>query len=64
MFNHQSHDISVDELVVYFLNVSDPYSMAAPKALETIGKTLHAQYERWQPRVSTVIFFYYLISIG
>ncbi|XP_020242344.1 regulatory-associated protein of TOR 2 isoform X2 [Asparagus officinalis] len=28
----------------------DPYSMAAPKALETIGKTLHAQYERWQPR--------------
>ncbi|ONK77089.1 uncharacterized protein A4U43_C02F2990 [Asparagus officinalis] len=28
----------------------DPYSMAASKALETIGKTLHAQYERWQPR--------------
>lgn len=28
----------------------DPYSMAAPKALETIGKTLHSQYERWQPR--------------
>uniref|UniRef100_A0A1D1Z5U7 Regulatory-associated protein of TOR 1 n=2 Tax=Anthurium amnicola TaxID=1678845 RepID=A0A1D1Z5U7_9ARAE len=28
----------------------DPFSMAAPKALETIGKTLHAQYERWQPR--------------
>ncbi|XP_068667968.1 regulatory-associated protein of TOR 2-like isoform X2 [Aristolochia californica] len=28
----------------------DPFSMAAPKALETIGKTLHAQYERWQPK--------------
>ncbi|KAK6943403.1 Raptor, N-terminal CASPase-like domain [Dillenia turbinata] len=28
----------------------DPFSMAAPKALETIGKTLHSQYERWQPR--------------
>ncbi|KAL6002962.1 Regulatory-associated protein of TOR 2 [Asimina triloba] len=28
----------------------DPFSMAAPKALETIGKTLLAQYERWQPR--------------
>ncbi|CAL9769463.1 unnamed protein product [Musa acuminata subsp. burmannicoides] len=28
----------------------DPHSMAAPKALETIGKALHAQYERWQPR--------------
>ncbi|CAD5170829.1 unnamed protein product [Musa acuminata subsp. malaccensis] len=28
----------------------DPYSMAAPKALETIGKALQVQYERWQPR--------------
>ncbi|XP_008792190.2 regulatory-associated protein of TOR 1 [Phoenix dactylifera] len=28
----------------------DPFSMAPPKALETIGKALHAQYERWQPR--------------
>ncbi|XP_008799843.2 regulatory-associated protein of TOR 1-like isoform X2 [Phoenix dactylifera] len=28
----------------------DPSSMAAPKALETIGKALHAQYERWLPR--------------
>ncbi|XP_068634561.1 regulatory-associated protein of TOR 1-like isoform X2 [Aristolochia californica] len=28
----------------------DPSSMAAPKALETIGKSLHAQYERWQPK--------------
>ncbi|KAB8098841.1 hypothetical protein EE612_028520 [Oryza sativa] len=28
----------------------DPFSMAAPKALETIGKTLHSQYERWQPK--------------
>lgn len=28
----------------------DPLSMTAPKALDTIGKSLHAQYERWQPR--------------
>lgn len=28
----------------------DPFSMAAPKALDAIGKTLHAQYERWQPK--------------
>ncbi|CAM8961889.1 unnamed protein product [Rhodiola kirilowii] len=28
----------------------DPFSMVAPKALETIGKTLSSQYERWQPR--------------
>ncbi|KAH7672543.1 Regulatory associated protein of TOR protein [Dioscorea alata] len=28
----------------------DPFTMAAPKALETIGKALHTQYERWQPR--------------
>ncbi|KAF3776242.1 Regulatory-associated protein of TOR 1 [Nymphaea thermarum] len=28
----------------------DPFSMAAPKALESIGKALHNQYERWQPR--------------
>ncbi|XP_010264478.1 PREDICTED: regulatory-associated protein of TOR 1-like isoform X2 [Nelumbo nucifera] len=28
----------------------DPFSMAAPKALEAIGKALHSQYERWQPR--------------
>ncbi|KAL5204746.1 hypothetical protein ABZP36_009617 [Zizania latifolia] len=28
----------------------DPFSMAPPKALETIGKTLHSQYERWQPK--------------
>nr|CAB3490706.1 unnamed protein product [Digitaria exilis] len=29
---------------------SDPFSMAPPKALENIGKTLHTQYERWQPK--------------
>uniref|UniRef100_A0A0E0BYN2 Raptor N-terminal CASPase-like domain-containing protein n=1 Tax=Oryza meridionalis TaxID=40149 RepID=A0A0E0BYN2_9ORYZ len=29
---------------------ADPFSMAPPKALETIGKTLHSQYERWQPK--------------
>nr|5WBI_A Chain A, Regulatory-associated protein of TOR 1 [Arabidopsis thaliana]5WBJ_A Chain A, Regulatory-associated protein of TOR 1 [Arabidopsis thaliana]5WBK_A Chain A, Regulatory-associated protein of TOR 1 [Arabidopsis thaliana]5WBL_A Chain A, Regulatory-associated protein of TOR 1 [Arabidopsis thaliana] len=28
----------------------DPFSMAPPKALETIGKNLSTQYERWQPR--------------
>ncbi|KAM1038344.1 hypothetical protein ACFX13_033774 [Malus domestica] len=28
----------------------DPFSMAPQKALETIGKTLSQQYERWQPR--------------
>lgn len=28
----------------------DPFSMAPPKALETIGKTLHSQYDRWQPK--------------
>ncbi|KAF8706341.1 hypothetical protein HU200_030603 [Digitaria exilis] len=28
----------------------DPFSMAPPKALENIGKTLHTQYERWQPK--------------
>lgn len=28
----------------------DPFSMAPQKALETIGKTLSYQYERWQPR--------------
>ncbi|KAF3327412.1 regulatory-associated protein of TOR 2-like isoform X1 [Carex littledalei] len=28
----------------------DPFSMAPPKALESIGKALHNQYERWQPK--------------
>ncbi|XP_057971698.1 regulatory-associated protein of TOR 1 isoform X2 [Malania oleifera] len=28
----------------------DPFSMAAPKALETIGSTLNHQYEKWQPK--------------
>ncbi|VFQ79514.1 unnamed protein product [Cuscuta campestris] len=28
----------------------DPFSMAAQKALETIGRTLNQQYERWQPK--------------
>ncbi|KAM6574076.1 regulatory-associated protein of TOR 1 isoform X1 [Cannabis sativa] len=30
---------------------TDPFSMAPQKALETIGKNLSAQYERWQPRI-------------
>ncbi|XP_077216977.1 regulatory-associated protein of TOR 1-like [Tasmannia lanceolata] len=29
----------------------DPFSMEPSKALETIGKTLQVQYERWEPRV-------------
>ncbi|PON53561.1 Regulatory associated protein of TOR [Parasponia andersonii] len=29
---------------------TDPFSMAPQKALETIGKNLSTQYERWQPR--------------
>nr|XP_043636521.1 regulatory-associated protein of TOR 1 isoform X2 [Erigeron canadensis] len=28
----------------------DPFSMAPQKALDTIGKTLSFQYERWQPK--------------
>ncbi|KAK4396053.1 Regulatory-associated protein of TOR 1 [Sesamum angolense] len=28
----------------------DPFSMAPQKALETIGRTLSQQYERWQPK--------------
>ncbi|EPS67272.1 hypothetical protein M569_07504, partial [Genlisea aurea] len=28
----------------------DPFSMAPQKALETIGRTLTQQYERWQPK--------------
>nr|XP_009800408.1 PREDICTED: regulatory-associated protein of TOR 1 isoform X4 [Nicotiana sylvestris] len=28
----------------------DPFSVAPQKALETIGRTLNEQYERWQPR--------------
>jgi hypothetical protein len=53
---------------------ADPFSMAPPKALENIGKTLHSQYERWQPKVRSlvsclcgtfmVIFFTSSCSIG
>jgi len=32
-------------------NTADPFSMAPQKALESIGKTLSSQYERWQPKV-------------
>ncbi|KAJ3680905.1 hypothetical protein LUZ60_015394 [Juncus effusus] len=28
----------------------DPFAMAPPKALDSIGKALHEQYERWQPK--------------
>ena len=33
----------------------DPSSLQSQKALETIGNTLQAQYERWQPRVSSIL---------
>ncbi|KAL2552591.1 Uncharacterized protein Fot_06210 [Forsythia ovata] len=28
-----------------------PFSMAPQKVIETIGRTLNQQYERWQPRL-------------
>jgi hypothetical protein len=31
--------------------------MAPPKALDNIGKTLHSQYERWQPKVRNLLSF-------
>ncbi|XP_075502359.1 regulatory-associated protein of TOR 1-like isoform X2 [Primulina tabacum] len=31
----------------------DPFTMAPQKALETIGRTLNQQYERWQPKSYT-----------
>lgn len=34
-----------------FFFLVDPFSLAPQKALETIGKNLSQQYERWQPRV-------------
>jgi hypothetical protein len=38
---------------IYSTMFADPFSMAPQKALETIGKTLSIQYERWQPKVRT-----------
>lgn len=32
--------------------------MAPPKALESIGKTLHSQYERWQPKVGSLVPYF------
>lgn len=43
----------------FFPLLADPFAMAASKALETIGKTLQAQYEKWQPRVGI-----FLLCIG
>lgn len=42
-------------LTFLFWGFADPFSMAPPKALETIGKNLSAQYERWQPRVRMLL---------
>lgn len=39
---------------------ADPFSMAPQKALETIGRTLNQQYERWQPRVRIFFYFFFL----
>lgn len=58
-------DIKKKETIIMFVNVVkvcllfmcfitlllDPFSMAPQKALETIGRTLSQQYERWQPKV-------------
>lgn len=35
---------------------TDPFSMPPQKALETIGKTLGLQYERWLPKVRCFTF--------
>lgn len=35
----------------WLTNAADPFSMAPQKALESIGKSLSCQYERWQPKV-------------
>lgn len=37
--------------ILKFCLLVDPFSMATQKALESIGKTLTSQYERWQPKV-------------
>ncbi|KAK8364796.1 hypothetical protein V6Z12_A02G006100 [Gossypium hirsutum] len=34
---------------------TDPFSMAPQKALETIGKNLRDQYERWQPKARSKV---------
>lgn len=42
-------------LFMYFAPSTDPFSMAPQKAIETIGRTLNQQYERWQPRVRKIL---------
>ncbi|XP_062115132.1 regulatory-associated protein of TOR 1-like isoform X1 [Humulus lupulus] len=47
--------LASDDQYMIFICTSNPlladsFSMAPQKALETIGKILSAQYERWQPR--------------
>ena len=41
-------------LMLILFNTADPFSMAPQKALESIGKTLSSQYERWQPKVGMI----------
>jgi hypothetical protein len=45
--------------------LTDPFSMAPQKALETIGKSLSIQYERWQPKVRKFLTstFYFELSL-
>lgn len=38
-------------ILALFFSISDPYSMPPQRALETIGRTLFEQYEKWQPKV-------------
>ena len=44
--------LSRQSIFILFYLMADPFSMAPPKALETIGQNLSTQYERWQPRVN------------
>ncbi|WMV51803.1 hypothetical protein MTR67_045188 [Solanum verrucosum] len=37
-------------ILALFFSMTDPHSMPPQRALETIGRTLLEQYERWQPK--------------
>ena len=41
-----------------FFQTREPFSMAAGKAIDAIGKALELQYARWQPRVGFPMFQY------
>jgi hypothetical protein len=43
---------------------ADPLSTTSSKALDAIGKSLQAQYERWQPRVRVVfVMILWMVAI-